>query len=173
MWASIKRLSLGFALIIAASAVLLFSDVSRRQSDRARSGGAKVLYYRAGDDIDEAEFIARSARTALHDDPENTVAILYRTNSQSRQIEEALRRYGRKYNVVGGFSFYQRAEIRDTLAYLKLAASNAHSVSLMRIINTPARGIGRTTVEQIEQYGREHGLNLWESIERIIDAYSK
>ena len=68
------------------------------------------------------------------------MAILYRTNSQSRQIEEALRRYGRKYNVVGGFSFYQRAEIKDTVAYLKLAASNSDSVSLMRVINTPARG---------------------------------
>ena len=94
------------------------------------------------------------------------MAILYRTNSQSRQIEEALRRYGRKYNVVGGFSFYQRAEIKDTVAYLKLASSNSDSVSLMRIINTPARGIGRTTVEQIEQYAREHGLSLWDAIER-------
>jgi DNA helicase-2/ATP-dependent DNA helicase PcrA len=97
------------------------------------------------------------------------VAILYRTHAQSRRIEEALRRYGRKYNIVGGFSFYQRAEIKDTVAYLKLAASNSDSVSLMRVINTPARGIGRTTVEQIERYGREHGLNLWDSIERIID----
>ena len=83
--------------------------------------------------------------------PSDHVAVLYRTNSQSRQIEEALRRYGRKYNVVGGFSFYQRAEIKDTVAYLKLAASNTDSVSLMRVINTPARGIGRTTVEQIEK----------------------
>ena len=97
------------------------------------------------------------------------MAVLYRTNSQSRQIEEALRRYGRKYNVVGGFSFYQRAEIKDIVAYLKLAASNSDSVSLLRIINTPARGIGRTTVEQIERYGRDNGLNLWDAIERMID----
>ncbi len=97
------------------------------------------------------------------------MAVLYRTNSQSRQIEEALRRYGRKYNVVGGFSFYQRAEIKDTVAYLKLAAANSDSVSLLRVINTPARGIGRTTVEQIERYGRDNGLNLWDAIERIID----
>ena len=95
--------------------------------------------------------------------------MLYRTNFQSRQIEEALRRYGRKYSVVGGFSFYQRAEIKDTVAYLKLAASNYDSVSLLRIINTPARGIGRTTVEQIERYAREHSLSLWNAIERIID----
>jgi DNA helicase-2/ATP-dependent DNA helicase PcrA len=71
--------------------------------------------------------------------------------------------------VVGGFSFYQRAEIKDTVAYLKLAASNYDSVSLLRIINTPARGIGRTTVDQIERYAREHSLSLWNAIERIID----
>ena len=71
--------------------------------------------------------------------------------------------------MVGGFSFYQRAEIKDTVAYLKLAASNTDSVSLLRIINTPARGIGRTTVEQIERYAREHGVSLWEAIEQIID----
>jgi DNA helicase-2/ATP-dependent DNA helicase PcrA len=97
------------------------------------------------------------------------VGVLYRTNSQSRQIEEALRRYGRKYNIVGGFSFYQRAEIKDTIAYMKLAASNVDSVSLLRVINTPARGIGRTTVEQIEKYARENGLNFWDAVEHIID----
>ena len=70
---------------------------------------------------------------------------------------------------MGGFSFYQRAEIKDMVAYLKLAASNSDSVSLLRVINTPARGIGRTTVEQIERYAREHGLSLWDAIERIID----
>ncbi len=98
--------------------------------------------------------------------------IIYRTNSQSRQIEEALRRYGRKYNVVGGFSFYQRSEIKDTVAYLKLAASNTDSVSLMRVINTPARGIGRTTVEQIERFAREQSMGLWDAIERMIDDQS-
>ena len=72
------------------------------------------------------------------------VAVLYRTNSQSRQIEEALRRYGRKYIVVGGFSFYQRAEVKDMLAYLKVLLSPQDSISLLRIINTPARGIGKT-----------------------------
>jgi DNA helicase II / ATP-dependent DNA helicase PcrA len=93
--------------------------------------------------------------------------VLYRTHAQSRQIEEALRRYGRRYNIVGGFSFYQRAEIKDTAAYLKLAASNSDPVSLLRIINTPARGIGRTTVEQIQRCAREHGLSLWDAIERM------
>ena len=100
------------------------------------------------------------SRSTSRSNPDDHVAVLYRTNSQSRQIEEALRRYGRKYNMVGGFSFYQRAEIKDVVAYLKLTASTADSVSLMRIINTPARGIGRTTVEQIEKLAREHGIEL-------------
>jgi len=95
--------------------------------------------------------------------------VLYRTNSQSRQIEEALRRYGRKYNVVGGFSFYQRAEIKDIVAYLKLASSQTDSISLLRILNTPARGIGRTTVEQIERCARERSVSLWEAIQDIVD----
>ena len=148
------------------------------ENNKARKGkklwteaaaGDMIGLYAGFDSENEALFIADQTEKHLASNPEDHVAILYRTNSQSRQIEEALRRYGRKYNVVGGFSFYQRAEIKDTVAYLKLAASNSDSVSLMRIINTPARGIGRTTVEQIERYGREHGLSLWDSIERIID----
>ena len=98
-----------------------------------------------------------ASRSILAAQPRRPVAVLYRTNFQSRQIEEALRRYGRKYNIVGGFSFYQRAEIKDIVAYLKLAVSNTDSASLLRVINTPARGIGRTTVEQIERYAREQG----------------
>ena len=90
------------------------------------------------------------------------MAVLYRTNFQSRQIEEALRRYGREYIVVGGFSFYQRAEVKDALAYLKAVISPQDSVSLLRIINTPARGIGKSTIEQIEQYA------LAARVERVV-----
>ena len=95
--------------------------------------------------------------------------MLYRTNFQSRQIEEALRRYGRKYIVVGGFSFYQRAEIKDILAYLKVVGSPNDSISLLRIINTPARGIGKTTVEQIEQFANEHQLSVWGAIGKLLE----
>jgi len=148
------------------------------ENNKARKGkklwteadaGDQVGLYAAYDAENEALFIADTIKKHLVANPEDHAAVLYRTNSQSRQIEEALRRYGRKYNIVGGFSFYQRAEVKDVVAYLKLAASNADSMSLLRIVNTPARGIGRTTVEQIERYGREHSLNLWDSIERIIN----
>jgi DNA helicase-2/ATP-dependent DNA helicase PcrA len=147
------------------------------ENNKARKGkklwteaeaGQQIGLYAAFDAENEALFIADTIEKHLASNPEDHAAVLYRTNSQSRQIEEALRRYGRKYNIVGGFSFYQRAEIKDLVAYLKLAASNADSASLMRIVNTPARGIGRTTIEQIERYGREHSMNLWDSIERII-----
>ncbi len=115
-----------------------------------RTGGAKILYYRAGDDLDEAEFIARTARTALRDDEENTVAVLYRTNAQSRTVEDALRRSGIGYKIVGGVRFYERKEIKDALAYLKLLLSPHDDVSLRRVINVPARGIGKGVMESIE-----------------------
>ncbi len=131
--------------------------------------GRLVALYSAHDAENEALFIADSVEKLLAEDAAGRVAVLYRTNAQSRQIEEALRRYGRRYVVVGGFSFYQRAEIKDVLAYLKLAVANQDSASLLRVINTPARGIGKTTVEQVERYAHEHGLCPWDAIGRMID----
>jgi DNA helicase-2/ATP-dependent DNA helicase PcrA len=157
--------------ILAAAGAVVENNKARKGKKlwtEAEAGDLVGLY--AGFDAEnEALFIADATEKYLASNPKDHVAILYRTNSQSRQIEEALRRYGRKYNVVGGFSFYQRAEIKDIVAYLKVAVANADSVSLLRIINTPARGIGRTTVEQIEKYGRDRGLSLWDAIEHIID----
>src|SRR5260370_40688272 len=105
-------------------------------------------------------FIADCIDKGVREVPRDRVAVVYRPNSQSRQIEEALRRYGLKYVVIGGFSYYQRAEVKDAVAYLKLALSPQDSVSLLRIVNSPARGIGKTTVEQIEQYARAPDLSL-------------
>jgi DNA helicase-2/ATP-dependent DNA helicase PcrA len=115
-----------------------------------RAGGARILYYRAGDDIDEAEFIARTSRTALHEDPDNTVAVLYRTNAQSRTVEDALRRAGMAYKIIGGVRFYERKEIKDALAYLRLVLNPHDDVSLRRVINVPARGIGKGVMESLE-----------------------
>jgi DNA helicase-2/ATP-dependent DNA helicase PcrA len=128
-----------------------------------------VGLYGGWDAENEGMFIAKTIERLLAESPQDRVAVLYRTNSQSRQIEEALRRHGRKYLVVGGFSFYQRSEIKDAVAYLKLAMSNQDSVSLLRVINTPARGIGRTTVEQVDAFAREHELSLWDAVSRMID----
>jgi DNA helicase-2/ATP-dependent DNA helicase PcrA len=115
-----------------------------------RTGGSRILYYRAGDDLDEAEFIAQRCRDALHDDIENTVAILYRTNAQSRTLEDALRRSGTDYKIIGGVRFYERKEIKDILAYLKLVLNPHDNVSLRRIINVPARGIGKGVLESLD-----------------------
>jgi DNA helicase-2/ATP-dependent DNA helicase PcrA len=138
-------------ILDAASSVI---SQNRNRKDKRlyteRKGGAKILYYRAGDDLDEAEFIARTARTALHDDPENTVAILYRTNAQSRTLEDALRRAGIAYKIIGGVRFYERKEIKDALAYLKLVLNPHDDVSLRRVINVPPRGIGKGVMESLE-----------------------
>ncbi len=130
--------------------------------------GLPVGIYEANSGENEALFIADTIERVLGANPGDRVAVLYRTNFQSRQIEEALRRYGRKYQVVGGFSFYQRAEIKDILAYLKALVSPQDSINLLRIINTPARGIGKSTVEQVEQYARQHGLGVWDAIVRML-----
>ncbi len=136
------------------------------------NAGAKIGYYEAPDGENEALFIADTIEKLLSKNPLERVAVLYRTNSQSRQIEEALRRYGRKYLVVGGFSFYQRAEVKDLLGYLKVLLSPQDSISLLRIINTPARGIGKGTIEQLEQFALENSLSLWNAIPKMIEAHA-
>src|SRR5208283_2003765 len=133
------------------------------------AAGELIGLYAGFDAENEALFVADTIDKHLAANPDDRVAVLYRTNFQSRQIEEALRRYGRSYKIVGGFSFYQRAEIRDMMAYLRLALSTNDSTGLMRIVNTPARGIGRTTVEQIERHAREHGLSLWDAIQEVVE----
>ena len=139
--------------VILDSATAVISQNRNRKEKRLytdRAGGAKVLYYRAGDDLDEAEFIARNAREALHDNVENSVAVLYRTNAQSRTLEDALRRSGTDYKIIGSVRFYERKEIKDILAYLKLLQNPHDNVSLRRVINVPARGIGKGVMESLE-----------------------
>ena len=115
-----------------------------------RKGGARIVYYRGGDELEEADFIMRTARTGLADDVDATVAVLYRTNSQSRTIEDALMREGLPYKIVGGVRFYERKEIKDALAYLKLIINPHDDVSLRRVINVPARGVGKGVMESLE-----------------------
>jgi DNA helicase-2/ATP-dependent DNA helicase PcrA len=139
-------------ILDAASAVI--SQNRNRKEKRLyteRKGGAKILAYRAGDDLDEAEFIARTSHRALHEDPENTVAVLYRTNAQSRTVEDALRRAGIAYKIIGGVRFYERKEIKDALAYLRLVLNPHDDVSLRRVINVPARGIGKGVMDSLEK----------------------
>src|SRR5579871_2521048 len=116
-----------------------------------KAGGAKIVYFRGGDELEEADYITRNARVALADDVEATVAVLYRTNAQSRTIEDALMREGIAYRIVGGVRFYERKEIKDALAYLRLIINPHDDVSLRRVINVPARGIGKGVMEAVEK----------------------
>lgn len=131
--------------------------------------GDQITIYPAQDAENEALFIADTIKKILRQYPDRRVAVLYRTNSQSRQVEEAMRRYSLKYNVVGGISYYQRAEVKDILAYLKFAQIHTDSVALGRIINTPARGIGKSTTDQAEEYAAKNGLSLWDALMALFD----
>src|SRR5881628_540401 len=125
-----------------------------------RQGGARIVYFRGGDELEEADFITRTARTALADDVEATVAILYRTNAQSRTIEDALMREGVAYKVVGGVRFYERKEIKDALAYMRLVINPHDDVSVRRVINVPARGVGKGVMDAVEAISPEAGDDL-------------
>ena len=95
--------------------------------------------------------------------------VLYRTNAQSRLFEEALRRRGIPYNIVGGFSFYDRAEVKDIIAYLKLAMNPQDDIAMARVINSPPRGIGKTTIDVLQTKQRELGVSLWETIALAVE----
>ncbi len=131
-----------------------------------------IGYYEAPDGENEALFIAdyiqKYMRRAGEEQDLPRAAVLYRTNSQSRLVEEALRRYGIAYTMVGGFSFYDRSEIKDLLSYLKLVQNPDDSIALARIINTPPRGIGKTTLEVLERLSLETGMSTWGAIGRAL-----
>jgi DNA helicase II / ATP-dependent DNA helicase PcrA len=130
-----------------------------------RGEGDKVYCYRADNEIDEAEFVIRQIETIVRKNPEITYgkfAILYRTNAQSRALEESLVRSQMPYRVIGGLRFYDRREIKDVLGYLRAVANPADSVSLMRIINTPKRGVGKSTIDALVRAAVELGVPLWE-----------
>jgi DNA helicase-2/ATP-dependent DNA helicase PcrA len=127
--------------------------------------GAKVQICEAPDAFAEARFVAETLWGARREDPTAKLAVLYRTNAQSRLYEEALRALDLPYKVVGGFSFYKRAEVRDLLAYVRAARNPADEQSLLRIINTPPRGIGATTLERLARHAQENRVPLWEALE--------
>jgi len=139
-------------IILDAASAVIAQNRNRKEKRlyTERKGGARILSYRGADDLDEAEFIARTSHRALHEDPDNSVAILYRTNAQSRTLEDALRRASIAYKIIGGVRFYERKEVKDALAYLKLVLNPHDDVSLRRVINVPARGIGKGVMESLE-----------------------
>jgi DNA helicase II / ATP-dependent DNA helicase PcrA len=153
--------------ILQAASAVVANNVRRKGKNlwTSRQGGTKIGYYEAPDGENEALFaadwIARYLREANDRGDTPRAAVLYRTNSQSRLFEEAMRRYGLKYHVVGGFSFYERAEIKDMISYLKVIQNPDDTISLLRVINTPPRGIGKGTIDTFERLALETGLSLW------------
>ncbi|KAA6460303.1 ATP-dependent DNA helicase Rep [Acidobacteria bacterium AB60] len=138
-----------------------------------RQGGSLIGYYEAPDGENEALFIADRIQKFFRENNEEgeqgRCAVLYRTNSQSRLVEEALRRYNIRYTMVGGFSFYERAEIKDMLSYLRLVRNPHDSMALQRVINTPARGIGAQTLSTLERMALETGRSTWDVMRSAIE----
>jgi DNA helicase-2/ATP-dependent DNA helicase PcrA len=165
-------------IILEAAGAVVANNLQRKGKKlwTDRQGGSLIGYYEAPDGENEALFIADRIQQFLRQansskDASNKAdhcAVLYRTNAQSRLIEEALRRYNISYTMVGGFSFYERAEIKDLLAYLRLIRNPHDSMALQRVINTPARGIGKTTLETLERLALETGASTWDTLSAAI-----
>jgi ATP-dependent DNA helicase UvrD/PcrA len=138
-------------ILDAASAVI---RQNRNRKDKRlwtdRKGGARVVYFRGGDELEEADFIVRTIKDARTADVDSMMAVLYRTNAQSRAIEDSLMREAIPYKIIGGVRFYERKEIKDALAFLKLIINPHDDVSLRRVINVPARGIGKGVMDSLQ-----------------------
>ena len=138
-------------ILDAATAVI---QQNRNRKDKRlwtdRKGGAKIVYFRGGDELEEADFIVKSIKQARAEDVDTMMAVLYRTNAQSRAIEDQLMRESVPYKIIGGVRFYERKEIKDALAYLKLVINPHDDVSLRRVINVPTRGIGKGVMDSLQ-----------------------
>jgi DNA helicase-2/ATP-dependent DNA helicase PcrA len=132
--------------------------------------GDNLRYFEARDAQAEAEYVAEELDRILAGDPDQTCAVEYRTNFQSRSFEEVFRRRGLRYKLVGGFSFYNRAEVKDALAYVRLALHPKDDISLLRVLNVPARGIGKTTVDTLRDIAQRENLSFWDAMESLITS---
>ena len=140
-----------------------------------REGGEGIAIYEARDDRDEAAYVVGRILESVRsgERPLGDFAIFYRTNAQSRTFEEELLKYDTPYVVVGGVRFYDRAEVKDALAYLRAATNPADGVSLRRILNRPARGIGKTTLARAEELAVAAGVSLREGLRRFAEGDEK
>ncbi|MEN9202703.1 MAG: DNA helicase PcrA [Thermostichus sp. DG_1_6_bins_120] len=155
------------ATIIRAANTLIDNNTERIEKvlKPTRSQGEPIFCYQADNEMVEAEFVVNAIKRLKSKDPNvswGNFAILYRTNAQSRPFEEVLMRWGIPYTVVGGQRFYDRKEIKDVLAYLRVVANPADSLSLLRIINVPRRGIGKSTIDKLTQAATALNVPLWE-----------
>ncbi len=157
------------ATILEAANALIANNTERIEKvlRPTRSEGELITLTRCDDEIAEAEAVVHRLRMLESANPElswGDMAVLYRTNAQSRAIEESLVRWGIPYLVVGGLRFYDRREIKDVLAYLRLLVNPADGVSLLRVINVPKRGIGKTTIQRLTDAANQLGIPLWDVV---------
>ncbi|MFZ3218086.1 MAG: UvrD-helicase domain-containing protein [Candidatus Acidiferrales bacterium] len=152
-------------ILDAAAAVVKHNSDRLGKNLQATLGtGARLRFFEAPDSSAEAEFISNELSALVRKDSDARIAVLYRTGAQSRSFEEVLRRLGIRYRVVGGFSFYERAEVRNALAYIRLIFHPEDDVALLRVLNVPPRGIGAVTVAALEARARETSQSLWSVI---------
>lgn len=131
----------------------------------SRGKGEKIKYYRAYNERDEAQYVIRKVKELRNKDVEyKDIAVLYRTNAQSRVLEEEMLKENMPYRVIGSFYFYSRKEIKDLIAYLRLIHNSKDNVSLLRVINTPKRGIGLKTIENLTIKADEIGTSIYDAI---------
>ncbi|GAB2024971.1 DNA helicase PcrA [Lactovum odontotermitis] len=154
--------------ILSAANQVIKNNVNRREKNLWTSSddGAKITYYRANDGLDEAVFVAKQISDEARNDGRKYAdfAVLYRTNAQSRTIEEALLKSNIPYTMVGGTKFYSRKEIRDLIAYLNILANPNDNISFERIVNEPKRGVGPGTLDKLRTFAAQQGKSLTESL---------
>ncbi|CAN5136384.1 DNA helicase PcrA [soil metagenome] len=157
--------------ILDAAHAIIENNVNQKKKRlwTANQGGDRLYYYQAYDADGEARFVASKIETHQRKSLKDRIAILYRTNAQSRLFEESLRRMRIEYNIVGGFSFYERAEVKDIIAYLKLSMNPFDDIALLRVINTPARGLGKTSLDEVQRQAKAVGSSIWMTIASITD----
>lgn len=156
-------------ILAAASAVVSNNEMRKgKELWTENISGDQISFFEASGPDEEAAFVAQRVLSHRANRPDENIAVLYRTNFLSRIMEEIFRRFEIPYRVLGGFSFYERAEIKDMISYLTAVINPVDSVHMLRIINTPARGIGKTTIDALLDLAAEQGISLWEVISVVI-----
>ena len=160
--------------ILSGASAVIANNVERKKKSlfTDREGGSPIRFFEAENDREEAQFVIRNMLLANRNDdtPFGHQAILYRTNAQSRLFEEELLKYNVPYTIVGGQRFYDRAEIKDVMSYLRLLVNPKDDQALRRIVNRPRRGIGKTSFERVENLAAERGIPLLAGMRLAIDT---
>lgn len=160
--------------ILSGASAVIANNYDRKEKDlfTDREGGSPIRFYEALDDREEAQFVVKNllAANRSEDVSFGSMAILYRTNAQSRTFEEELLKYDIPYTIVGGQRFYERAEIKDILSYLRLLVNPRDDQALRRIVNKPARGIGKASFDKVEALAVTRGLPLLEAMREAVET---